>query len=43
MRFAGILDFGLFEIYQNGRQIGIQGYLIQTARSQYFGRYRVSC
>ena len=30
MRLA-ILDYGLFEIYQNGRQIGIQGYLIQTA------------
>jgi N-acyl homoserine lactone hydrolase len=26
-----ILDYGLFEVYENGRQIGIQGYLIQTA------------
>ena len=25
-----ILDFGLFEVHENGRQIGIPGYLIQT-------------
>ena len=25
-----ILDYGLFEVYDNGRQIGIQGYLIQS-------------
>jgi N-acyl homoserine lactone hydrolase len=25
-----ILDYGLFEVYENGRQIGIQGYLIQS-------------
>ena len=25
-----VLDYGLFEVYQNGRQIGIQGFLIDT-------------
>jgi N-acyl homoserine lactone hydrolase len=29
MRLA-ILDYGLFEVYQNGRMIGIPGYLIDT-------------
>lgn len=29
MRLA-VLDYGLFEVYQNGRQIGIQGFLIDT-------------
>ncbi len=29
MRMA-ILDYGTFEVYQNGRQIGIQGFLIQS-------------
>lgn len=25
-----VLDYGLFEVYENGRRIGIQGYLIRT-------------
>ena len=29
-----ILDFGLFQVHQNGRIIGIPGYLIQTADGQ---------
>lgn len=29
MRIA-VLDYGLFEVYQNGRRIGIQGFLIDT-------------
>lgn len=29
MRFA-VLDFGLFEVYQNGRTIGVPGYLIDA-------------
>ena len=29
MRLA-VLDYGLFEVYQNGRRIGIQGFLIDT-------------
>ena len=31
MRFA-ILDLGLFEVYQNGRQIGIPGYVIDCGQ-----------
>lgn len=29
-----ILDFGLFEVHENGRQIGIPGYLLQTGDGQ---------
>ena len=29
MRMA-ILDYGTFEVYQNGRNIGIQGFLIES-------------
>ena len=29
-----ILDFGLFEVHENGRVIGIPGYLVQTADGQ---------
>lgn len=29
-----ILDFGLFEVHENRRQIGIPGYLIQTSRGE---------
>ena len=29
-----VLDFGLFAVHENGRQIGIPGYLIQTKRGE---------
>lgn len=29
-----VLDFGLFEVHENGREIGIPGYLIQTTRGE---------